>query len=142
MSEAPISFAVEDIKFELEHENDIKSWLCTVAQAEQKKLTQLDYLFCSDDYLLDVNKTYLNHDYYTDIITFPLDKKNIEANIFISIDRVKENAQLYTQNFKDELHRVIVHGLLHLIGYNDKTPEDEKAMRKKEDDCLAMRQFV
>ena len=142
MSDEIISFSVEDIDFALEQKNDVKEWLMQIASTEQKEITQIDYLFCSDEYLLEINKTYLNHDYYTDIITFPLDRNNIEANVFISIDRVKENAQLYNQNFTDELHRVIVHGLLHLIGYNDKTPEDEKAMRKKEDDCLALRQFV
>jgi len=90
---------------------------------------------------LEINKKYLDHNFYTDIITFPLNNDPIEANVFISIVRVTENAQLYKQSFEDELHRVIVHGLLHMIGYNDKNELDEKEMRKKEDYYLAKRNF-
>ena len=142
MSSEIISFTNEEITFNLDHKEDVIQWLKDVATQEGQEIIQLDYLFCSDEYLLEVNKTYLDHDYYTDIITFPLDRNSIEANVFISIDRVKENAQLYKQNFEDELHRVIVHGLLHMMGYNDKTPEDENTMRNKENSCLAMRSFV
>lgn len=137
-----ITFYSEDIDFELKDQEEIRNWLIGIARQENKVLASLDYIFCSDQYLLEINKKFLDHDYFTDIITFPLSKDPIESNVFISIDRVKENAQLYKQSFTDELHRVIVHGLLHMIGYNDKTQEDEFQMRDKENYYLQMRSFV
>lgn len=103
---------------------------------------KVDYIFCSDNYLLEINKKYLQHDYYTDIITFPLSENPIEANVFISIDRVKENADLYKVTFEHELHRVMAHGILHLLGYNDSTHEEKQIMRQQEDSLLAQRNFV
>lgn len=91
---------------------------------------------------MDINQKHLQHDYYTDIITFPLNNDPIEANVFISIERVKENAQLYKVEFEDELHRVMIHGLLHLFGYKDKTEDEQQSMRSKENYYLAKRSFV
>ena len=105
---------------------------------EKTRLEQLQYIFCSDDYLLEINKQHLNHNYYTDIITFDLsDKPNaVTGEIYISIDRVKDNAKTYNVPFKQELLRVIFHGALHLCGYKDKTEKDQTLMRKAEDKYL------
>jgi probable rRNA maturation factor len=109
-------------------------WLQGVADEEGRSLTLLTYVFCSDEYLLDVNITYLGHDYYTDIITFPYKEgTEIESDLYISIDRVAENAIDYEVTFENELRRVMVHGLLHLIGYGDKTEEEIQLIRQKED---------
>lgn len=137
-----ISFQAEDIEFEIKHPDAIRQWLKSIAAAESKALGLIEYIFCSDDFLLDINRTHLNHDYLTDIITFPINTTPIDANVFISIDRVRENAQLYKQSFEDELHRVMAHGLLHLLGYNDKSDEEKQQMRSKEDECLAARSFI
>ena len=142
MERKSITFHYEDIDFTLEHQDHLRTWLADIALAENKTLVAMDYIFCSDQFLLELNKKYLDHDYLTDVITFPLKTDPIESNVYISIDRVKENAQLYKQSFTDELHRVIVHGLLHMIGYNDKTQEDEFQMRNKENYYLQLRSFV
>ncbi|MBT8230841.1 MAG: rRNA maturation RNase YbeY [Bacteroidia bacterium] len=142
MDKEVIAFYCEDVDFSLEDKDNLREWLLEVVRTENKAISSLDYIFCSDQHLLEINKKYLDHDYYTDIITFPLNTDPIESNVFISIDRVKENAQLYNQSFIDELHRVIVHGLLHMIGYNDKTQEDEFQMREKENSYLQLRSFV
>lgn len=142
MPSAFFHFQSEDTDFKLSHQNEVVDWLEALAEAENQNIDSIEYIFCSDNYLLEINKKYLNHDYFTDILTFPLQKDPIEANVFISIERVKENAQLYAQSFEDELHRVIAHGLLHLSGYNDKSAEDEAQMRKKEDYYLAQRTFI
>ena len=103
----------------------------------KKLVGDINIIFCSDDYLYEMNKIYLNHDYYTDVITFPYNIGNkIEGDIFISIDRVKDNAQIYSTTFDNELSRVIIHGILHLIGFNDKSEEEQKQMREQEDICL------
>ncbi len=98
----------------------------------------LNFIFCPDDYLLEINRKYLKHDYYTDIITFPYRQhpEPLEADIYISIDRVKENATNLGVSFQDELLRVIIHGVLHLLGYKDKSPEDLARMREMEEQCL------
>lgn len=137
-----ISFHSEQIAFVLDNEENIVDWLIQASKAENQSLGQVDFIFCSDDYLLEINKQHLNHDYYTDIITFPLGVDPIEANVFVSIDRVEENAQLYKVNLEDELHRVIIHGVLHLFGYKDKTEDEQISMRSKEDYFLAKRSFV
>ena len=113
----------------------------TVLAKEEQHAKTINYIFCSDDYLLKINKEYLNHDTLTDIITFDNSEEEgkIEADIFISIDRIKENALSLKKDFDQELHRVIIHGLLHLLGYNDKTDDDKAEMRKKEDACLSLR---
>ncbi len=140
--DSAISFYVEGIAFELTHPKEISSWLTTIAVENNASLSQIEYIFCSDEYLLDINKQYLNHDYYTDIITFPMKTDPVEATIFISIDRIREQAIEYKATFLDELHRVVVHGLLHLIGFNDKTEEEQDLMTLQEDACLEKRDFV
>jgi len=137
-----ISFIAEGIDFKLENGIDLAKWLIAIGQEENRSIALLEYILCSDEYLLAINKEYLDHDYYTDIITFPLQDSPLEATIFISIDRVRENAELYKNSFTDELHRVIVHGLLHLLGYKDKTDEEKSTMRSKEDESLSHRTFL
>ena len=116
----------------------LRQFLVSLFKKEGKKLGDLQYIFCSDDYLLDINRQYLNHDYYTDIITFDLSEKGhpINAEIYISVDRVQDNAREYGSSIKKELHRVIFHGALHLCGYKDKTPAQEKEMRQMEEKYL------
>lgn len=136
MPEQPIQFFTEDSSFVLKDKSKIRLWLSGTAKYEKYKISELNYIFCSDRYLKKINKHYLNHDYFTDIITFPSSEagdKNIRGDIFISIERVKENAGVYGVSFVDELHRVMVHGLLHLCGYKDKTTREISKMRSKED---------
>jgi rRNA maturation RNase YbeY len=118
----------------------LKTFLRTLFKKEKKALASLTYIFCSDDYLLEINRQHLQHDYYTDIITFELNGKGEPAigEIYISIDRVKDNAQQFETTFKEELHRVIFHGALHLCGYKDKNTKQEKEMRTKEGAYLAL----
>jgi probable rRNA maturation factor len=113
----------------------LKKFLLTLFKKEKEKLAELQYIFCSDEYLLAINKQYLGHDYYTDIITFDLSAKDqpINAEIYISVDRVRENADEFGGSFKKELHRVIFHGALHLCGFKDKTPKESKKMREMEE---------
>jgi probable rRNA maturation factor len=118
----------------------LKAFIDRLFKKEGKNLDNIQYIFCSDDYLLDINRQYLQHDYYTDIITFDLSepKQPIHAEIYVSIDRVKENARDFKTSFKRELHRVIFHGALHLCGYKDKKPKEEALMRKMEDKYLGL----
>jgi len=118
------------------------SWYTQVCSVESKVLGDITLIFCSDDYLLEMNRTHLNHDYYTDIITFDYSEDNIvSGDLFISYDRVVDNATSFSSSVKDELHRVCVHGLLHLCGYKDKSDVDEQLMRQKEDEMLNLRVF-
>ena len=129
-----IHFCTEDITFSLKEKLKHKAWLNEVAKQEGKKIQELTYVFCSDEYLLQINQEYLNHDTLTDIVTFDNseDPKKIEGDIFISIERVLENGnKLGTSD--TELERVMVHGLLHLLGYKDKKKEDKTLMTEKED---------
>lgn len=129
-----ITYQKEEVEFELPNEDNLTNWLVGISDSEQKKINLISFIFCSDEYLLRINREYLDHDDYTDIITFPYKQgKEIESDIFISIDRVKENATTFTSTFENELLRVMSHGLLHLMGYKDKTEEDKAEMRKKED---------
>jgi len=134
-----ISFHIEEIDFELPYANAIASWLGETLKNEDKSLDSLSIILCSDDYLHKLNVEYLEHDTLTDVITFPYSRpeKPIQGDIFISIDRVKENAAQLNISFNDELHRVMVHGLLHLAGYGDKIPEEASTIRSKEDFYLA-----
>ncbi len=143
MPDLEIEFASEDIDFNLPQPDEVKNWLNNVILAHNYRLENLTYIFCSDEYILDINLEYLQHDTYTDIITFNNADETgiIESDIFISIDRVKDNAASLKVDFLDELHRVMVHGVLHLLGYDDKTTELKKAMREKEDSCLSLRNF-
>lgn len=135
-----IHFFTEDISFEAEHPQSLKSWIRSLAKQHDFSIDTLNYIFCSDAYLLDINRTYLDHDYYTDIITFDnsLEPHTILSDIFISIDRVNENAQDMQSSFQEELHRVMAHGLIHLFGYRDKTEDEKILMRQKEDACLSL----
>ena len=143
MSNFPIHFFCEDTVFELVNKSFLKTWLKTCILNERFKLSELNYIFCSDAYLLGLNQTYLSHETFTDVITFDHANKKgqIEADIFISIDRIKENAETYQQTEKDELHRVMIHGILHLFGYQDKTEQDKMRMREKENYYLQKRLF-
>ena len=119
----------------LENRGQLKLFLGTLFRKEKKKLADLQYVFCSDDRLLEINRQFLQHDFYTDIITFPLSDPHqaISGEIYISVDRVRENALAFQSSLKTELHRVIFHGALHLCGYKDKTPRDQAIMRKREE---------
>jgi probable rRNA maturation factor len=118
------------------------SWYTQVCVIEDKLLGDVTLIFCSDEYLLDMNRTHLDHDYYTDIITFDYSEGNIvSGDLFISYDRVVDNASSFSSSINDELHRVCVHGLLHLCGYKDKSKLDELLMRQKEDEMLNLRLF-
>lgn len=133
-----ISFNTEDIKFSLARKRELKQWLKQVATSEGYVLGELSYIFCSDEYLLQINREYLQHDYYTDVITFDYTEgKKISGDIFISIDTVRKNAELYSQSFLSELYRVMVHGLLHLCGYPDAANSEKLLMAAKEDAHLS-----
>ncbi|AXT57303.1 rRNA maturation RNase YbeY [Aquimarina sp. MMG015] len=120
-------------------ERAVSSWLEKVLISEEKKLGEINYIFCDDEYLLQINQDFLNHDTYTDIISFGNGLGNIVAgDIFVSLERVSENADHYGVSFVDELRRVIVHGVLHFCGYKDKTKEEEILMRQKENEKLKM----
>jgi len=136
-----IHFFTEDISFSLDQEDSTINWINKVLEKEGYKAENINYVFCSDAHLLELNQQYLNHDTLTDIITFDNseEKENLEADIFISIDRVKENASVLKKEFSNELHRVIIHGLLHLLGLKDKTEAEKQEMREKEDACLSLR---
>jgi rRNA maturation RNase YbeY len=134
----PISFYKEDVEFTLSDEQKLANWILSIIQAENCQLQILSYIFCSDQYLHQINLEYLQHDTYTDIITFPYESPPlIHGDIFISIDRVRENAQAFKVSFEEELRRVIIHGVLHLCGYPDKTEEEASKMRQKEEEALS-----
>ena len=117
-----------------------KAWIETVAQSYCKTIGELYYYFCSDDQLLKINKQRLGHDFYTDIVTFPLTdcETALSSEFCISADRIKENAVTFDRTYESELHRVIIHGVLHLIGFDDHTDEDEQIMREKEEEALKL----
>ncbi len=128
-----IHFFVEDINFVLKNKRKIQKVLAILSEKEGKELGEISYIFCSDNYLLKINKKYLNADYFTDVITFDYCVGNkISGDIYISIERVKENSKIFSQSFFNETLRVILHGALHLCGYKDKKPKEEKKMREKE----------
>ncbi len=141
-----VFFHFEDLRFSLSNKRKIAQWLKDACTNEQKSLGDLNYIFCSDKYLLKVNRKYLNHNYLTDVITFEnflkeFSSEEISGDIFISYDRIKDNAKAFGQSRVDELHRVKVHGLLHLMGYSDKNPDQQKVMKSKEDFYLSLRAF-
>lgn len=117
----------------------MRQWLTRQATQEAVRVGELNYIFCSDEYLLQVNREHLNHDYYTDIITFDTSDAEglIEGDVYVSVDRVMDNAKTQQTDFLDEMHRVLAHGLLHLCGYGDKSDEEVALMRRKEDEWLA-----
>ena len=138
----PVNFFSQEIKFTLKGKTKIRQWLSAVAKKEGSSIDELSYIFCSDEYLLELNKKHLNHNTLTDIITFDnsddVTSSPISGDIFISIDRVKENAAKYSVNFDQELRRVLVHGLLHLLGYKDKKTAEKAEMTGKEDQYLKL----
>jgi len=133
-----IYFFSEEINFELKEKLIRKRWLKSIATEAGFTIKELNYVFCSDEYLYRMNLEYLNHDTYTDIITFDNSEKefDIAGDIFVSIDRVDENAKTNKQKVETELNRVLVHGLLHLMGYKDKTKEESTLMRQKEEESI------
>lgn len=140
MGKAVVHFFNEDAKLPASLKKKLlQKAVIDLAASHDIVITNLNYIFCSDDHLLSINKQFLNHDYYTDIITFPYrEGNNIEGEIYISIDRVKDNADQQKVSFENELFRVISHGLLHLIGFSDKTPKQKKLMREEEDKAIAI----
>ena len=133
-----ISFNYE-IDFQLDSETLYSDWISAVISSEQKKEGEINYIFCDDDYLLKINLEYLNHDTLTDIISFDYSMGNeLNGDIFVSVERVQDNANDFKVSFEEELKRVLVHGVLHYCGYKDKTESDEQLMRSKEDEKLAM----
>lgn len=135
-----ISFFTEEITFKIKEKAAIKKWIQEVCNIHKSKAGAINYIFCNDAYLLEVNKTYLQHDYFTDIITFDQSENEdkIEADIYISIDRVADNANKNSTDFETELRRVMIHGILHLLGYGDKSINEQEIMRKKEDEMLIL----
>ena len=128
--------------FVLDQADNISSWIAKTIESEGKNEGDISYIFCGDDYLLEINFKYLKHNTLTDIISFDYtDEDLISGDIFISIDRVKENSEKFNVSFQDELHRVMIHGILHFCGYKDKTKEEEQLMRSKEDYYLSLRTF-
>ena len=135
-----VSYFTEDTSFAFKEKRLTSRWLKLVAESEIRRLGDISVIFCSDNYILDVNMKYLQHDYFTDIITFDYCEKDVlSGDLFISIDSVRENARFYGTEFADELNRVMVHGLLHLIGYDDHSEADIAVMRQKENYYLEMR---
>jgi rRNA maturation RNase YbeY len=137
----PIHYFYEQIDFKIETPRKASTWITLVAKTEKKEIGDLTYVFCSDDYLLSLNQQFLKHNTLTDIITFDYSegKKELSGEIYISIDRVADNAAKFKTDFQDELHRVMIHGVLHLVGYKDKKPAEKARMRKKEEACLSLR---
>lgn len=134
-----VSYFNEDKKFNLKNKRAISKWIKLIIETKGYRRGDINVIFTSDDYLLSVNKKYLSHDYYTDIITFDYcEDKLVSGDLFISIDSVKANAQEFQQEFLTELHRVIIHGILHLTGYDDHTYEDSAAMRQAENESLQL----
>lgn len=134
-----LSFFSENILFNLSNEAAVSTWIFNVIFAEKKTVGNISYVFCTDEYLHKLNLEHLNHDTYTDIITFDYCEGDLmQGDIFISIDRVKENAEKFKVSFEEELRRVLVHGVLHLVGYKDKSDEEAREMRVKEDFYLSL----
>lgn len=128
-----------ETNFSLPKKTNHSVWISKVASSYGFQINYLNYIFCDDDYLLKINREYLDHDYLTDIITFPYDEEmGLTADVFISIDRVKENAQVFKTAFEEELRRVMIHGVLHLMGLSDSNESEKLVMRQKEDNALSM----
>lgn len=141
---AVVNYFYQVSSFKVPFPRKTSSWIQSSIKKEKHKLSGLNFIFCSDEQLLKINQDYLNHNTYTDIVTFDNseDKSQIEGDIFISVDRVVDNAQKLNIPFQDELNRVMIHGVLHLLGYSDKSFAKKKEMRKKEDVYLSLRDFT
>ena len=135
-----LKFFSEEIDFKLPFPQKISNWIKTISKSEGYDLISLNYIFCTDDYLLEINKQYLDHDYYTDIITFDNSEEEgkIESDIYVSVDRVKRKCRDFGADFEVEMRRVLIHGLLHLMDYTDTSDELKIQMRAKEDECLLL----
>jgi rRNA maturation RNase YbeY len=136
-----IRFFSEGVTFKLDHPRKTSNWIKAAVLQEQSTISELSFIFCSDAFLYSINVDYLKHSTYTDIITFDNagDGSALDGEIYISIPRVRENAISFDKTFDNELHRVMIHGILHLLGYSDKTPRQKTIMRKKEDSYLSLR---
>ncbi|HEY1025227.1 MAG TPA: rRNA maturation RNase YbeY [Sphingobacteriaceae bacterium] len=141
MPRLPVHFFSEDITFTLKQKEFVRNWINQTIISEGYRLNELTFIFCSDEYLLNINREYLNHDTYTDIITFDNSETEgeITGDIFISVERIRENAAKFKVSPTDELHRVIIHGTLHLLGYPDKSKAEKALMTQKEDEYLLKR---
>lgn len=138
-----IRYDRQDTHFVFKGRRETSRWLKSVAGSEAREIGEIAIVFCSDEYLLDINRRFLGHDYYTDIITFDYcEGKTLSGDLLISVDSVRDNAVHFGTEFDEELHRVIVHGLLHLIGYDDHTDKDKKQMRSKENQYLCSRNMM
>lgn len=136
MNKAQIRFFNADITFDFKNKRKISASLLNYSKENLMEAGEINYVFCTDEFLLDLNKKFLNHDYYTDIISFQSEKDPIAGDIYISLDRVRDNAKNLKLKFQDELLRVISHGLLHFMGFKDKTKADQSLMRSKEDELI------
>ena len=134
-----VHFFSHDIPTRLKNTANLKHFIESIFKIEMQSLGSINYIFCSDRVILEINKKYLNHDFYTDVITFDLspDNKTISAEVYISIERIRDNAKQLGLSIKSELHRVLFHAALHLCSYNDKKKKDKEIMRKRENDLLA-----
>lgn len=136
-----IAFFSRNTDFKLSRPRKTAAWIRKIISREKFLVENLNFIFCDDEFLLAINQQYLDHDTYTDIVTFDNSEKEgeLEGDIFVSVDRVRENAGRFSFAFEDELDRVMIHGVLHLMGFSDKTTAQKKEMRKKEDACLSLR---
>ncbi len=143
MKQIPIFFFKEKIKFRLSDQAGIRNWILRHIKKEKHKLNNINFIFCTDEYLRKINREYLGHDYNTDIITFDNSEllKTIDGDIYISIHRIIANARTFKNTFEDELHRVMAHGVLHLLGYGDKNKKQKSEMKRQEDIWLGERDF-
>ena len=138
-----ISYYFQDSDFKFRDRRKTNEWLKLAAESEIRRIGNISIIFCSDNYVLDINQKYLQHDYFTDIITFDYcEGDRLSGDLFISVDSVRENSVEFGTEFKDELNRVIIHGLLHLVGYDDHTEKDIKLMRSKENYYLSLRELL
>ena len=138
-----VSYFFEETDFLFKGKAKNNKWLKLVAESEIRTLGDINIIFCSDNYILDINQRFLGHDYFTDIITFDYcEGEKLSGDLFVSVDSVRENAVEYGTQFNDELNRVMVHGILHLIGYDDHTKAQQKQMRSKEDYYLSLRELI
>ena len=139
MAKAKVHFFSHDVPTSLKNTANLKHFIESIFKKERQSLDSINYIFCSDKAILEINKKYLNHDFYTDVITFDLSTNNkaISAEVYISIERIRDNAKQLGISIKSELHRVLFHAALHLCGYNDKGIRDKEIMRKKEDQLLS-----
>ena len=135
-----ITYNTENVKMPAIRRRDTTAWIRRVAATYNKKVGEIGYLFCDDNHILEVNREYLGHDYYTDIITFDYDEGDtLNGDLVISLDTVRTNAEKFHKDYNEELHRVIIHGILHLCGLNDKGPGERELMEAAENEALAIR---